>query len=192
MKFAALALLVALPALAVPATADACAMRKMPVKLMVADTEMQKGENAEEAGRLRAAIRHYERAMNAPGDASTQADAALASARLNEKLGNADRALARLHRAVAIDGSHAGARKTLGAKLLDTNPIEALRHLQAAQNADRFDADLYTDLAVAHARMGQKAAAERNLLTAKGLGADPQKVVAAEKVIAGMAVAAVL
>ena len=192
MKFAALALLVALPAFAVPTTADACAMRKMPVELMVADAQFDKGQDAEEAGQFRAAIRHYERAMNGKGSITKRADAALAAARLHQKLGKTDRAKARLMRGVSIDGDHAGVRKALGALLLDGEPIEALQHLQAAQNADRFDADVYADLAVAHARLGQREAAERNLVTAKGLGADPAKVIAAERAIAGSGVAAVL
>lgn len=187
MKLAALALAFALTGLVTPLTADACGMRKVrfsgPIE-MVADTQLKQGQQAEQKGDLRAAIRHYERAMNARGRSVVRVDAAVRAAALHQKLGNTKRAIARLTRGVAIDDTHFGARVTLGRLLAESAPAEALPHLEAARDLDRLDADVYTDLAITHARLGQRDAAERALAAAKGLGASPDRVIAAEKALA--------
>ncbi len=195
MKFVALALTVALAALAAPTTADACAMRKVhvPVQEMVADSHFQKGLEAEARGQTRAAIRHFERAMNADGAQATRADAALRAARLHDTLGRTERAIARLTRGVALDGEHFELRLELGRKLITRDAAGAVAQLEAARDLDRMAAQVYPELAIAHAKLGQREEAQRYLITAKGLGAAPERVLAAEKALAGVTgVAAVL
>lgn len=194
MKLAALALTVAFAGLLTPLAADACAMRKvrLPDIEMVADTHFRKGEQAEEKGNLRGAIRHFERAMNAGGPANLRATAALRAATLHDKLGRTERAIARLTRGAALDDGHFGVRFALGQMLMQRDVQKAIPHLEAARDLDRFSAAVYPELAIAHAKLGQRAAAERYLTTAKGLGADPARVVAAEQALAAAAGVAVL
>lgn len=174
-----------------PHTADACAMRKIALEPaeMVAGKHFDQGRAAEQKGELRAAIRHFERAMNANGPAAVRAESALRAARLHQTLGADGPALARLRRAVNLDATHFDARVALGRALVERAPAEALPHLQAAQDLDRLAADVYADLAIAHARLGQTEEARRNLTTARGLGADPARVVAAEQALAAGGVA---
>jgi len=194
MKFIALALTVAAAGLAAPTAADACAMRKarLPTIEMVADRHMNKGDQAQAKGDTRAAIRHFERAMNAEGNATTRATAALRAARLHDALGRTERAIARLTRGVALDGEHFGVRMALGEMLLQADAGAALAHLEAARDIDRMAAEVYPELAIAHAKLGQRDAAQRYLTTAKGLGASPERVIAAEKALAAVAGVAVL
>lgn len=194
MKLVALALTVALAGLVAPTAADACAMRKvrLPDIEMVADKYLEQGEQALAKGQQRAAIRHFERAMNAEGRKATRAEAALKAARLHGELGRTERAIARLTRGVAIDGQHLGLRMALGQALVENDAAEAIAHLEAARDLDRMNAEVYPELAIAHAKLGQREAAQRYLITAKGLGAAPERVIAAEKALAGVAGVAVL
>lgn len=185
----AFALAAATATFVLPAEADACAMRKVRLEPleMVADAQMKKAALAEAKGDKRAAIRHYERAMNAEGNATVRADAALAAARLHGEMGNTQRAIARLTRGVALDGQHFEVRLALGRLLAEGDAAKAVAHLEAARGIDRMSAEVYPELAIAHARLGQRAEAQRYLTTAKGLGADPERVLAAEKILAGAA-----
>lgn len=190
---AALALTVAFTGLVAPSTADACAMKvRLPDIEMVADNHFKKGVRAEEQGQARAAIRHFERAMNADGSKATRADAALRAARLHQSLGRTERAIARMTRGVAINGEHFDLRLALGRALVQKDAAGAIAQLEAARDLDRLSAEVYPELAIAHARLGQREEAQRYLTTAKGLGAAPERVIAAEKALAGVAGVAVL
>lgn len=193
MKLAALALAAVVTSAATfaPATADACAMRKvrLPQIEMVADTHFKKGEQAEAKGDMRTAIRFFERAMNAEGAASLRATAALRAANLHDALGNTDRAIARLTRGVALDGTHFDVRFALARKLMQRDVAAALPHLEAARDINRLAAAVYPELAIVRAKLGQTEAARRDLITAKGLGADPARVTEAEAALTAGGVA---
>lgn len=168
--------------------ADACAMKRYkPEAVMVADSHFDKARTAETRGDLRLAIRLYERAMNAPGNDTVRAEAAVRAAQLHAKLGNTDRVESRLVRAMDISGTHPAARIAYGRHLLGQDPMRAAGAFEVALmlGAGAEAANVRAELAIAYARAGRTELAQQHLDQARGEGADMTLIVAAEDALTG-------
>lgn len=185
MKLAiAAAAFLALP-LASVSTASACAMRKRPPKMIVARNDLPRAIKAEKAGKLRTAIRLYERVMNGGATTADKVQGALAASRLHEKSGNTLKAVARARKAVSMDGKHAAARLRLGSLLVEAEPAVARLHLERASILDVADkAGLNLAQARLHLAQGQAVAAARFLDKAEAAGADAEAVKALRDALA--------
>ncbi len=165
--------------------AQACAMYRRPVKLKpraVAEV-LQQGKRAEARNQLRTAVRHYERAMNAPGAAKQKAQAAFLAARIHLKEGRTARAVVRLRRAVALDAGHVEAHVALGLHA----EAKGIPHLETALTLGVDGpraAELHAVLALKLAKDGRVDDARRHLALAQENGAPIQQVIAAERAIA--------
>ncbi len=135
-----------------PATANACAMKRVRIKAKpVLLVKMVKdAQKAEKKGHARNAIRQYERAMNARGDIKLKAKAAYSAAKLHLAAGNAERAQSRLEKAVTFDSRHAMAHAVLAKLLAERGEIDTARvHLKKAQaNGAEIDAVVAAEKAI--------------------------------------------
>lgn len=166
--------------------ADACAMRKRPPKMIVAQNDLPDALKAEKKGETRTAIRLYERVMNGAAPDADRVKAALAASRLHAADGNTLKAVARARKAVSLDGKHAAARLALGQLLIEAEPAVARLHLDRAGILGVADKTaLSLAQAQLHLRLGETAAAARHLDTAEALGADAKQVKALRDALAG-------
>lgn len=188
MKTLALAVAVASMtfSVAAPSSAEACAMRKFKKpEAVVAKNALKQAQDAEKAGNLHSAIRHYERAMNGKGTKAARADAAQAAARLHLKLGRTGAGINRLKKAIALNPTAPAPRVALGALVLEQDPKLAATHLKEAIKRKAADpARNYLMLADAFARQGLDAEALKALAKAETNGADAASVAAIRDTLA--------
>lgn len=133
-------------------TASACAMKRVRIKAepVLLVKMVKDGQKAEEKGHARAAIRQFERAMNAKGDIKLKAVAAYSAAKLHLAAGNVERAQDRLQKAVRFDSRHAMAHAVLSKLLAESGDVEVAKvHLKKAQaNGAEVDAVVAAEAAI--------------------------------------------
>jgi len=186
MKTATVAALFVLAALAYAPAASACAMFR-PERRVRPERMVAQAQQAEKAGRERAAIRLYERVLNqGHAPAKLRAKAGFNAARLLEKTGRTALARARLLRVVALRKHHGRAQLALGRLFAGQDDAQSIHALNAAlkERLTRTDeAQAEALMAQGLARQAKLEAAERHLRRARALGAEAAQVAAAEKAI---------
>jgi len=182
----ALALILAFFPLFAAGTASACGMYRPVTEadLMFAEDHMKKGDSALAQKELRSAVRHYNRAMSAPGKHTVRAKAALKAGQVYARLGRSKVAVRRFQRAIRISPLFAEGHLTLGFALLESDAKKAIVHLEGALAASaQGTADAHAGLAIAYARAGEAKKAKTHLQNARLNGASVERIIAAEKVI---------
>ena len=190
----ALALAFAFATVFAASAASACGMYRpiTEADLMMAQEHMEKGDNALALEELRTALRHYNRAMSAPGDRKVRATAAIKAGQVYARLGKSKQSVRRFERAIRVAPLFADGHLALGFATLNTDPKKAIIHLEGALAMSAQDtADAHAGLAVAYARSGNAAKAKDHLQKARLEGASVERVLAAEKVVNQGALAAV-
>lgn len=170
---------------AVQQQADACGMYRPP-RLESPSRLIAKAKRHEKNHELHAAAGVYSRLMYHPKARKTQKVwAGMRAAKTYQSVGNASSAVASYEAVVNVDRRHGPALLALGLAKLDTDVLGAVDQLDEALHARRMrHADkraAHVGLAMAHARDGNLAIANRHQRRARRLGASKQALAAIQQ-----------
>ncbi len=171
-----------LSTLLVQQQADACGMYRPP-KLESPSRLIAKAKRHEQNRELHAAAGVYSKLLYHPQARKTRKVwAGMRGAKIYQAVGNASSAIALYGAVVNVDGRHGPALLGLGLAKVDEDPLGAVEQLDEAlrgrrmRHADRRSA--HVGLAMAHARDGNLALANRHQRRARRLGASKQALAA--------------